>query len=180
MGAQKTDPKGPNYAPDVKDDADPVREVTLGPFMIAKDKVKLPEWKLIMGRDPPFALKENCIDGASFDESREFCWKAGLRLPTIAEWIYACRAGKPFAVGEKVDRSAEETGFKGPALTGPLGPDIDDNLKTRFGLLEIHRNVHETCIDQCDDRGNWRREAMEVDPSVYTGEGLRPCYGPLP
>ncbi len=52
MGAQRTDPSGPNYDPKAEDDEGPVHEVTLSSFLIAKCEVTQDQWMKVMGSNP--------------------------------------------------------------------------------------------------------------------------------
>jgi uncharacterized protein (TIGR02996 family) len=77
------------------------------------------------------------------------------RLPTEAEWEYACRAGTctPFYFGETL--SVEEANFKSTEPYGPVPPTAGVGGTTRvgsyppnaFGLYDLHGNVQEWCRD---------------------------------
>jgi formylglycine-generating enzyme required for sulfatase activity len=79
----------------------------------------------------------------------------GYRLPTEAEWEYACRAGTttPFSFGTSCNgteancdgRDPYGTGVKGPFLkrTGAVG----SYPPNAFGLYDMHGNVSEWCAD---------------------------------
>ncbi len=83
----------------------------------------------------------------------------GYRLPTEAEWEYACRAGTktPFHFGEKLD--GDEANIKGKAVylfrTCPVGSYAPNKL----GLYDMHGNVMEWCHDWFEDK-----EGDAVDP----------------
>jgi sulfatase modifying factor 1 len=68
------------------------------------------------------------------------------RLPTEAEWEYACRAGSPeaYANGPTVDAGEWlAVSDKGPRLIGK-------GVRNRFGLSDMHGNVREWCRDDWD------------------------------
>jgi formylglycine-generating enzyme required for sulfatase activity len=80
----------------------------------------------------------------------------GYRLPTEAEWEYACRAGTqtPFSTGSCLD-AGTEANYYGPApYTGcPTGPyvgwkvPVGSYLANAFGLYDMHGNLWEWCND---------------------------------
>ena len=154
----------------------PQVEVTVpGPFFIGVTEVTNGQYLKIMGTSParkPRGLRLSAdipVDSVTWDEANEFCRKltasdesipAGwaYRLPTEAEWEYACRAGTagPFngatklvygkggvfnpdapgdALGEEdVTKTRMERGFPYPA--GTSAPNA-------FGLKDCHGNVWE-------------------------------------
>ena len=80
----------------------------------------------------------------------------GYRLPTEAEWEYACRAGTltPFNTGECLDAGTEANYNGSYPYTGcPSGPNEDWSVPVRsypanmFGLYEMHGNMAEWCND---------------------------------
>ncbi len=64
------------------------------------------------------------------------------RLPTEAEWDYACRAGTttPYHYGAAADTSQMNVGLRGTVAVGSFLPNA-------FGLAEMHGNVYEWCLD---------------------------------
>jgi formylglycine-generating enzyme required for sulfatase activity len=87
MGAQKDDPNGPNFDPEALAHESPVPEVTLRPFMIAKCEVTQGQWDRVMGTGPShFKGADLPVEMVSWNGCQEFCGKAGLKLPTEAQW----------------------------------------------------------------------------------------------
>jgi len=79
---------------------------------------------------------------------------AGYRLPTEAEWEYACRAGEitPFNTGSCLD-AGSDANYNGtfPYRNCPAGPDVDWTVPVAsypanaWGLHDLHGNVWEWC-----------------------------------
>jgi formylglycine-generating enzyme required for sulfatase activity len=176
MGAQKEDPNGPNYDPEATNDEGPVHEVTLSPFLIGKYEVTQAEWKKIMRRgfrkdESGPTLPANWI---RWDLCQEFCRKAGLRLPTEAQWEFSCRAGAPGPLpGELAE--FEWFGFdeKGGTRLHPVGSKKPNG----FGLCDMLGNVYEWCEDVYDEKAYSSPEARKPDPLRTSGSAGRVTRG---
>jgi formylglycine-generating enzyme required for sulfatase activity len=93
----------------------------------------------------------------------------GYRLPTEAEWEYACRAGTatPFSTGNNIttddanyDGDHPYNGNAGGLYRGTTVP-AGSFMKNAFGLYDMHGNVYEWCWDWA---GNYPHNA-QIDPS---------------
>lgn len=117
-------------------------------------------------RQPGYEQTDNCpVVCVSWDDATAFCqWLSSqegceYRLPTEAEWEYACRAGglTPYSTREHISpRLAMNLLDHGPSNSGNLLERGDEWLwacpvgslpPNRFGICEMHGNVWEWCAD---------------------------------
>jgi sulfatase modifying factor 1 len=125
-------------------------------------------WQVVMGGNPStFKGDDNLpVDSVSWEDSVEFIGKINgmipgldLRLPTEAEWEYACRAGtdSPFSFGPQI--STEQVNYDGnyPYHNGPKGQYRKKTVAVKslpcnnWGLYEMHGNLWEWCNDWLGD-----------------------------
>ena len=133
-------------------------------FWVGKTEVTRTQWKSVMG-DAGFAFSslwggdaELPIDTVSWQQCKEFCDKAGngFRLPTEAEWEYACRAGTatPFDFGVSLNGTkANCSGGAEPYGTLASGPNsfgskrVASYQRNPWGIYDMHGNLFEWCAD---------------------------------
>ncbi|BBM87270.1 SUMF1/EgtB/PvdO family nonheme iron enzyme [Candidatus Uabimicrobium amorphum] len=142
---------------DGDDDEKPVHRVRVNSFLMAKYEVTQDVWQRVMGNNPSHFRGSKFthvrgdklpVERVSWTECKSFCDKLGMRLPTEAEWEYACRAGtsSKYYWGNTMDgdyawylgnssRKTHEVGQKSP---------------NAFGLYDMTGNVWEWCADWYD------------------------------
>ena len=109
--------------------------------------------------------------------------KLKFRLPTEAEWEYACRAGTTgaFNVGDTLDSDFANYNAKSPYANGIVGPylkrtiDVGSYPPNTFGLYDMHGNVWEWCSDRYDK--NYYKKTSPIDPSGPSEGGDRVIRG---
>lgn len=156
-----------------KSSAQPIHQVTIKPFFMGEYTVTQEQWKQIMKSDPSgWTGAKRPVEQVSWNEAVEFCdrltQKTGniYRLPSEAEWEYACRAGTTtsFYFGQKITKDLVNTTFEYSYTPSyPAYDDLDRDYVSRdsrmcttgvgqflpnaFGLYDMHGNVWEWCSD---------------------------------
>ncbi|MFO1424231.1 MAG: formylglycine-generating enzyme family protein [Candidatus Competibacteraceae bacterium] len=167
-------------------------------FWLAETACTQALWQTVMGQNPSwFKGEQRPVEQVSWNEVQDFITRLngavpGLeaRLPTEAEWEYACRAGTttPFSFGE--DITTDQVNYNGnyPYRGNQKGQDRGEAVEVAslpanpWGLYEMHGNVWEWCQDWY---GAYRAEPA-VDPTGPVTGGRRVlrggswiCYGRL-
>jgi formylglycine-generating enzyme required for sulfatase activity len=138
----------------------PIHRVTIGAgFYMGKCEVTQAQWKAVMGGNPSrYKGDDFPVERISWNDAKEFVRKlnetesrGGLvyRLPTEAEWEYACRAGSSGDYAGDLDKMAWYGGIRGNSgyTTHPVGRKTPNS----FGLYDMHGNVWEWCEDTWHD-----------------------------
>jgi len=150
------------------DDEGPQHRVKLSKgFYMGRTEVTQAQYKAIMGSNPSHFKGDNLpVEQVSYDEATEFCEKLSrkegwsYRLPTEAEWEYACRAGTqtPFYFGKELTKNNANFVRIWLNKTEPVGSYTPNT----FGLYDMHGNVVEWCSDRYDK--NYYSKSPSVDP----------------
>lgn len=155
------------------DDEKPVRTVRLDGFWIGKDEVTQGQWKRIMGSNPStFKKGDNYpVEKVSWNDVQDFIRRlnrqssAKFRLPSEAQWEYACRAGgKSVTFGTGNDRvsSGNANYDRNNGGTTPVGRYKANSL----GLHDMPGNVGEWVQDKFTEYGN-----VGTDNPIYGRSG---------
>jgi formylglycine-generating enzyme required for sulfatase activity len=165
----------------------PQHKVTVSAFFMAKYPVSQAQWQAVMGNNPSRFKGENRpVEKVSWHDAVKFCQqlseKTGqeYRLPSEAEWEYACRAGTttPFYFGETITPDLVNYNGNYPYASAPKGvyreqtTDVGSFPPNAFGLYDMHGNVWEWCADAWHDN----YEGAPTDGSIWgKGNANRLC-----
>ncbi|MFS0513600.1 SUMF1/EgtB/PvdO family nonheme iron enzyme [Nostoc sp. UIC 10607] len=147
----------------------PQHAVTVPAFLMGKYPVTQAQWRSVaalpqvniaLNTEPSnFKGDNRPVEQVSWDEAVEFCQRLSVltghsyRLPSEAEWEYACRAGTmtEFYFGEtltpKLARCKANLGMALLTMFGGETTFVGNYLPNSFGLYDMHGNVYEWCAD---------------------------------
>jgi formylglycine-generating enzyme required for sulfatase activity len=182
----------------------PQHEVHVKEFRMGKYPVTQAQWEALMGNNPSkFKGANRPVEKVSWDDVQEFLKKLNaqgeknrgnpplplpggetppwpplrgeFRLPSEAEWEYACRAGTstPFYFGETISPDLANYDGNYTYASGPKGEyrqqttDVGSFPPNAFGLCDMHGNVWEWCADPWHDN----YEGAPQDGSVWEKAG---------
>lgn len=147
------------------------------PFYMGKFEVTQMQYRVIMNDNKSEFGGDNLpVENVNWYEAGRFLKKLSektnlkFRLPTEAEWEYACRAGTttPFNVGDTLDSDLANYNAKDPYADGIVGPylkhttDVGSYAPNAFGLYDMHGNVWEWCYDRYDK--DYYKKTQPIDP----------------
>ena len=176
MGASKKEER--SY-----DNERPQHSVAIPAFLMGKYPITQEQYEAVMGTNPSYFKHKPdsplCpVENVSWEDAQEFCKKLSkltgreYKLPSEAQWEYACRAGTttPFHFGETI--STKVANYNGNNTYG-IGEKGEYRKKTtpvgyfkvanEFGLYDMHGNVWEWCED--DWHGNYK--GSPTDDTVW-------------
>jgi len=183
----------PRDEPERRPEEDQVEVILTKGFWAAKYETTQADWKRFVG-DLPGAFTSGLpagndlpVGNVNFIEAETFCarvterahrsgtlpreWE--FRIPTEAQWEYACRAGTTTATAFGNSLSSTQANFAGkPYNGGAPGPSLNHATPVgayppnAWGLHDMHGNVYEWCRD-------WFHSALPGgrDPDLYSARG---------
>ncbi len=144
----------------------PQQEVTVQSFFMGKYPVTQKQYQEVMSKNPSyFKGDERPVEQVTWDEAEEFCQRLSektgkkYRLPSEAEWEYACRAGTTtaFHFGETITTDLANYNGNHTYASEPKGEyrgkttSVGKFPPNAFGLYDMHGNVWEWCEDNWHD-----------------------------
>lgn len=187
----------------------PQHSVTIQNFCMGKYPVTQAQWRAVaalpqvnreLEADPSsFKGEQRPVEQVSWYDAVEFCnrlaahTKRQYRLPSEAEWEYACRAGTtPFHFGETIATDVanyrgtdnEEYNWSGSYGRGTKGIYLEQTTEVgsfgvanAFGLYDMHGNVWEWCLDDWHsnyegapiDGISWKEEKNDKQTMLLRG-----------
>ncbi|MGB3515667.1 MAG: formylglycine-generating enzyme family protein [Elainellaceae cyanobacterium] len=170
----------------------PQHEVMVPPFFMGRYPVTQAQWRVVaaipqvkreLAPSPSSFNRDNRpVERVSRYDTVEFCARLSAhterpyRLPSEAEWEYACRAGTttPFYVGKTLTTEVANYDGNSTYADGPKGEHRNETtpvdhfgIANAFGLCDMHGNVHEWCQDYWHDS----YEGAPTDGSAWVEGG---------
>jgi formylglycine-generating enzyme required for sulfatase activity len=153
-------------------DEGPVHNVALDAFYLSTTEVTQGHWEAVMGGNPSYFNGESNlpVEDVSWNDVQEFIRKLNekegtdkYRLPTEAEWEYACRAGsdKRYSFGDSERELGSYAWYWANAekKTHPVA----QKRPNKWGLYDMHGNVWEWVGDWYDE--NYYQNSLSSNPT---------------
>jgi formylglycine-generating enzyme required for sulfatase activity len=181
----------PEEEVDRHDDEGPQHKVRVPAFFMGRYPVTQSQWHFVATLPPinqelktdPSEFKGNelPVETVSWHDAVEFCdrlsahTKRQYRLPSEAEWEYACRAGTitPFYYGQTITPELAAYSHEYSYQNGSTGEPLSQTTTVgqyaypnAWGLSDMHGNVYEWCADDWHDN----YENAPADGSVWIDE----------
>ncbi len=194
------------------DDERPQHNVTISEFLMGRYPITQEQWRAIASRtnlkveldlnQDPSDFKESYedidrwqrpVENVNWYEAVEFCQRLSkltrrnYRLPSEAEWEYACRAGTttPFHFGETI--TTDLANYNGTGDYGSYGRGLKGEYREQttpvgyfkvsnsFGLSDMHGNVWEWCADEWHE--NYKNAPTDGKPWLNGDKSRSPLRG---
>jgi formylglycine-generating enzyme required for sulfatase activity len=144
---------------DGEEDEQPPHEVRItNPFYMQTTEVTQKQWKMVMGDNPSHFKGENLpVENVSWEEAVTFAERLSeregvrYRLPTEAEWEYACRAAPATDACTSEGASSLDEYAWHEGNSGDRTHPVAHKRPNTWGVFDMHGNVMEWCQDWYDD-----------------------------
>lgn len=147
--------------PEVEGGSEPIEqakhEVRVPPFLLAQTPCTQEAWCRVDPENPAFNKEspQHPVERVDWNDAQRWLQRTeGLRLPSEAEWEYACRAGTTTAFYFGANVTTDQVNYNGRPFRD-AAPGTNRKQTTRvgtfapnaFGLFDMHGNVSEWCQD---------------------------------
>ncbi len=151
------------------------------PFYLGVTEVTQEQYEQVMGTNPSsFKGKQLPVEQVSWGDAMEFCRKLSAlsteraagrvyRLPTEAEWEFACRAGSTtkWSFGDVASQSKDYANTY-DITENPLA--VAQKRANAWGLYDMHGNISEWCSDWYDSRGYYANSPRDDPRGPASGQ----------
>jgi formylglycine-generating enzyme required for sulfatase activity len=149
------------------EDEHPQHPVSVAPFFMSKSTINQEQWLVMMKKKLSWRFEgaRRPVDSVSWNDAQDFCRRLAkkigraYRLPTEAEWEYACRANTatPFSFGQTL--TTDLANYVGEHIFAgePKGVYRHETTEAgsyppnAFGLVDMHGGLWEWCADAWHD-----------------------------
>jgi len=161
----------------------PRHEVELAPYAIGATPVTVELFSLFdpSRGDVPATDRRKPITDVTWAHAVLFALWVGCRLPTEAEWEFACSGGGPSQWCCDDERDLHRYAWYSENAGGAIQP-VGTREPNRFGLFDLHGNVWEWCADAYEE--DWYGRSPTGDPinhrwpeTEVRAPGLKVCRG---
>ncbi len=187
----------PGDEKDRSEDEGPQHKVRITkPYYMGVTEVTQGQWFAVM-KTKPWEGQRLVKEGedypavnVSWDDAIEYCQKLSTtegksyRLPTEAEWEYACREASTtaYSFGGNPSQLSDYGWWGGLVGDGnakgePYAHEVSMKKPNPFGLYDMHGNVFEWCQDVYDEKAYDSRSGTTLDPLSKSGSEYRVLRG---
>ena len=165
-------------------------EVTLTKgFWLGKYQVTQAQWYAVLGTDPSyFKGSQRPVEQVSYNDALTFCRRLTekeraegrlsdqyeYRLPTEAQWEYACRAGTKTALNNGTESNFSEVAWYN-SNAGGVTHIVGQRKPNAWGFYDMPGNVWEWCLDWYNE--NYYRISPKEDPVESSTGSARAMRG---
>ena len=149
-----------------RDNEKPYHQVTVKAFQMGKYPVTQAQWRTV-AMSPKVAIKlrlnpsynrgdDHPVESIDWNEAQEFCARLSrltgqtYRLPSKAEWEYACRAGATDDTNYYIDDNLDYYAWYDKNSLDSTQP-VGEKIPNGWNLYDMHGNVLEWCADDWHD-----------------------------